>query len=216
MPSALSEALSSLVCFRRKPRLTIGTPVSYDLESKQPRVSSRSIESDLVVDDQTSPSTEKHDKLFITEKTVLQSQSQSHAPLQKTSEVSVSIQPQLPSDQFLHPQSQQQEQERRTNRALAVVEKGRYEILESYPFPTLRHEGEVVIRTHAVGLNPIDWKSVDYGFCLPEFPWITGREMAGVVEQVGSDVTDFHVGQRVWTSELPPTSVHSHSASSRR
>ncbi|KAH7325605.1 chaperonin 10-like protein [Stachybotrys elegans] len=88
----------------------------------------------------------------------------------------------------------------RTNPALLVVGKRQYDIQESYPFPTLAHEGEVIVRTKAVGLNPIDWKSVEYGFCLPEFPWVTGREMAGVVEKVGSGVTDITVGQRVWTS----------------
>jgi NADPH:quinone reductase-like Zn-dependent oxidoreductase len=81
------------------------------------------------------------------------------------------------------------------------VGKGKYEIEKSCPFPSLNHEGEVIIRATAVGLNPIDWKSVDYGFCLPEFPWITGREMAGVVEQVGAEVTGLKIGQRVWTSK---------------
>ncbi|KFA54651.1 hypothetical protein S40293_02221 [Stachybotrys chartarum IBT 40293] len=88
-----------------------------------------------------------------------------------------------------------------TNPALLVVAKGKYEVRESFSFPSLSHDGEVVIRTETVGLNPIDWKSVDYGFCLPDFPWITGREMAGTVERVGSEVTSLKVGQRVWTSK---------------
>lgn len=89
----------------------------------------------------------------------------------------------------------------KVNRALVVAGKGRYEILESHQFPSLDHESEVIIRTRAVGLNPIDYKSVDFNFCLPEFPWITGREMAGIVEKVGSDVKNLKVGQRVWTSK---------------
>lgn len=59
-----------------------------------------------------------------------------------------------------------------------------------------------MIRNYAVGLNPIDWKSVDYNFCLPAFPWVTGREMAGVVERVGSEVKGCKVGDRVWTSKF--------------
>lgn len=62
---------------------------------------------------------------------------------------------------------------------------------------------EVIIRTKAVGLNPIDWKSVDYNFCMPSFPWIGGREVAGIVEEVGANVTDVKVGDRVWASMLP-------------
>lgn len=53
-----------------------------------------------------------------------------------------------------------------------------------------------------MGLNPIDFKSVDYNFCLPAFPWVTGREMAGVVEEVGAAVTGFVPGDRVWTCEF--------------
>lgn len=89
----------------------------------------------------------------------------------------------------------------KTNRALSVVEKRQYEILNGLPYPTLHHETEVIIRTKAVGLNPIDWKSVDHSFCMPAFPWVNGREMAGVVEQIGSQVTDLKIGQRVWTSK---------------
>jgi NADPH:quinone reductase-like Zn-dependent oxidoreductase len=88
----------------------------------------------------------------------------------------------------------------RINRALVVASKGCYAYRDQ-PFPELEHEKEVVIRNMATGLNPIDHKSVEYNFCLPEFPWITGREMAGVVEAVGSEVEGLRVGDRVWTSK---------------
>lgn len=80
-------------------------------------------------------------------------------------------------------------------------------MVDDHPVPELVHEKEVVIRNYAVGLNPIDWKSVDYNFCLPAFPWVTGREMAGIVEEVGSEVTSCKVGDRVWTSELSPLMI---------
>ncbi|KAK5027914.1 hypothetical protein LTS07_006790 [Exophiala sideris] len=89
---------------------------------------------------------------------------------------------------------------RTTQKALVVVRKGEYELIDTHAFPTLMNEEEVVIRNLATGLNPIDWKSVDYNFCLPAFPWVTGREMAGVVEKVGSQVTTCKAGDRVWTS----------------
>jgi hypothetical protein len=87
----------------------------------------------------------------------------------------------------------------RRNRALVVASKGTYGFTEEQ-FPEFAHEKEVVISNHATGLNPIDYKSVDYNFCLPQFPWVTGREMAGTVEAVGSEVTDVKAGDHVWTS----------------
>ncbi|CZR61048.1 uncharacterized protein PAC_10944 [Phialocephala subalpina] len=84
----------------------------------------------------------------------------------------------------------------RSNRALVVAAKGAYALID-YEFPTLAYGKEVVTRNLATGLNPIDFKTVDYNFCLPEFPWVTGRGMAGAVEVVGEE--GFKVGDRVWT-----------------
>ncbi|OTA90375.1 hypothetical protein M434DRAFT_43596, partial [Hypoxylon sp. CO27-5] len=84
-------------------------------------------------------------------------------------------------------------------KALVVARKGEYEIRHDFPMPEVGDD-EIMIRSRYVGLNPIDWKSVDYNFCLPEFPWVTGREMSGVVTQVGSSVTTFKEGDFVWTS----------------
>jgi NADPH:quinone reductase-like Zn-dependent oxidoreductase len=83
-----------------------------------------------------------------------------------------------------------------------VTSKGVYTLTEDFPYPSFAHENEVIIRSRAVGLNPIDWQSVEYQFCVPEYPWITGREMAGVVEAVGSEVEGLKIGDRVWTSEF--------------
>jgi len=85
------------------------------------------------------------------------------------------------------------------HQALTVTSKLRYEtvFLKS---PTPENEDDVVIATRAVGLNPIDWKSVDWNFCLPEFPWVTAREMSGVVVRTGRLVKDVQAGDRVWTS----------------
>lgn len=87
----------------------------------------------------------------------------------------------------------------RVQKALVIARKGEYEIRHDFPMHTVG-EDEIMIRSHYVGLNPIDWKSVDYNFCLPEFPWVTGREMSGVVAQVGSAVKNFEEGDSVWTS----------------
>lgn len=56
--------------------------------------------------------------------------------------------------------------------ALTIARKGAYELNEHYVVPELEHEDEIMIKTFAVGLNPIDWKSVAFNFCLPQFPWV--------------------------------------------
>jgi hypothetical protein len=56
--------------------------------------------------------------------------------------------------------------------ALIVAQKGSYRLHDSYVIPDFQNDDEVMIRNSAVGLNPIDWKSVEYNFCLPEFPWV--------------------------------------------
>jgi NADPH:quinone reductase and related Zn-dependent oxidoreductases len=57
--------------------------------------------------------------------------------------------------------------------------------------------GEVLIRTHAVGLNPVDYKVVEEGVAAWTFPHTLGLDVAGVVQQVGPGVTVFQPGQRV-------------------
>ncbi|KAH6652243.1 chaperonin 10-like protein [Truncatella angustata] len=87
-----------------------------------------------------------------------------------------------------------------TQRALIVNHERKYELRPDFATPAYLAEHEVKIRACAVGLNQIDYKSVDYNFCLPQLPWITGREMAGIVEEVGSSVLHLQPGHRVWTS----------------
>ncbi|MBX3084005.1 MAG: NADP-dependent oxidoreductase [Anaerolineae bacterium] len=62
--------------------------------------------------------------------------------------------------------------------------------------------GEVLVKVHAIGLNPVDWKtragsgmSGRYG---NQFPMIIGWDISGVVEAVGSSVTKFKVGDAVF------------------
>ena len=64
-------------------------------------------------------------------------------------------------------------------------------------------EGEVLVRVHAAGVNPMDWKirsGVAKNFMPQSFPFIPGADFAGVIESVGPDVTAFQVGQEVFGS----------------
>ncbi|SPC65949.1 uncharacterized protein UHOD_04688 [Ustilago sp. UG-2017b] len=75
-----------------------------------------------------------------------------------------------------------------------------FELHSSQPIPVPSHPDEVLIRNDAVGLNPVDWKSVSYNFGIPAFPWILGRDIAGTVVQVPeNNEKGWKVGDRVWT-----------------
>ncbi|WP_413287747.1 zinc-binding dehydrogenase [Bdellovibrio sp. HCB337] len=58
--------------------------------------------------------------------------------------------------------------------------------------------GDVLVRIQAVGLNPVDYKSADWGHVAWSYPHILGVDGAGVVEKVGSDVKGFKAGDRVY------------------
>jgi len=75
--------------------------------------------------------------------------------------------------------------------ALAVAELPRPE-----PVPT-----EVLVRVRAAGVNPVDWKTAEgYGMAdvIGDPPFVTGWDVAGVVERVGYGVTRFAPGDRVF------------------
>ncbi|KAL9937151.1 hypothetical protein V8E36_004386 [Tilletia maclaganii] len=75
-----------------------------------------------------------------------------------------------------------------------------FELHGDWTRPAPRSDDEVLIRNVAVGLNPVDYKSVLYNFGIADTPWVLGRDVAGIVHAVasGSD-TGFKVGDRVWT-----------------
>jgi NADPH:quinone reductase-like Zn-dependent oxidoreductase len=72
--------------------------------------------------------------------------------------------------------------------------------LEQVPWPEPQG-GEVLIRVHAAGVLPAEWK-MRQGFfkdVFPvSFPYIPGSAVAGVVEEVGPGVTTFQKGQAVF------------------
>ncbi|HEY0753945.1 MAG TPA: zinc-binding alcohol dehydrogenase family protein [Ktedonobacteraceae bacterium] len=66
-----------------------------------------------------------------------------------------------------------------------------------YPHP---HEGEIVVKNHAVAINPVDWLTPLLGnllFPWIKYPFILGSDLAGEVVEVGKGVTRFSVGDRV-------------------
>ena len=71
--------------------------------------------------------------------------------------------------------------------------------VKSAPYTPPR-ENEIVVRNHAVAVNPIDWiLQIVGGLIFPwiKYPFVLGSDLAGEVVEVGKGVTRFKVGDRV-------------------
>ncbi|MFI9228850.1 NADP-dependent oxidoreductase [Streptomyces rimosus] len=94
----------------------------------------------------------------------------------------------------------------RTMRAIQLHEHGGPEVLRHDEVPVPEPgPGEVLVRVHAVGINPPDWYLRDGLSNIPpetrpkfELPVIPGTDVSGVVEAAAADVEDFSVGDEVF------------------
>ncbi|MDG3441218.1 NADP-dependent oxidoreductase [Nitrospirillum amazonense] len=102
-----------------------------------------------------------------------------------------------------------------TMKAVRLHEFGGPEVLryEDAPRPTPA-PGEVLVKVHAVGLNPPDWYLRDgYRSLPPEwqphptFPLTLGSDISGVIAAVAGDVGDFDVGDEVYAMVRFPHNV---------
>jgi NADPH:quinone reductase-like Zn-dependent oxidoreductase len=100
-------------------------------------------------------------------------------------------------------------------KAIRQYEFGGTEVLryEDAPIPALK-PGEVLIRVHAVGLNPPDWYLREGFKSLPpewrpqgNFPIILGTDVSGVIEAMAEDVDDFSLGDEVYSMVRFPEGV---------
>jgi NADPH:quinone reductase-like Zn-dependent oxidoreductase len=57
---------------------------------------------------------------------------------------------------------------------------------------------ELLIRVHAAGVNPADWKLREGHYGHPHLPSTLGRDFSGVIEALGPDVELFRVGEEVF------------------
>lgn len=57
----------------------------------------------------------------------------------------------------------------------------KYSLERAKDIPELRGDDEILVQVLAIGLNPVDWKGADYGFGQPSYPWVNGRDFAGIV-----------------------------------
>ena len=73
--------------------------------------------------------------------------------------------------------------------------------LEVKPAPyTCPREDEIVVKNHAVAINPLDWMLQVVGsliYSWIKYPFVIGTDLAGEVVEVGTAATRFSVGDRV-------------------
>jgi NADPH:quinone reductase-like Zn-dependent oxidoreductase len=102
-----------------------------------------------------------------------------------------------------------------TMKAVRQHEFGGPEVLgyEDAPVPELK-PGEVLVRVHAVGINPPDWYLREGYKMLPSewqpkvhFPVILGTDVSGVVAAVADDVDGFSVGDEVYSMVRFPSGL---------
>jgi NADPH:quinone reductase len=85
-------------------------------------------------------------------------------------------------------------------KAIRVAQYGGPEVLklEEVPAPQAG-QGQVVVRNHAVGVNPVDtYLRSNTDNRGPKLPYTPGSDSAGVIEAVGAGVTAVKVGDRVY------------------
>ena len=81
-------------------------------------------------------------------------------------------------------------------KAVQYARFGGPEVLEVVDLPDPHPDpGQIRVAVRAAAVNPIDWK-VRSGMMGGELPQQTGREVAGVVDELGEGVSDVSVGDR--------------------
>ena len=87
-------------------------------------------------------------------------------------------------------------------KAVVIHEYGKPSVLKWEDFETPKPgPGEVLVRVGAASINPVDWKmrsGAAKDHFPVEFPGILGRDVAGVVRDLGEGVQEFEIGDRVF------------------
>jgi NADPH:quinone reductase-like Zn-dependent oxidoreductase len=94
-----------------------------------------------------------------------------------------------------------------TMKAIRIHNYGGPEALQYEDAPRPKPQaGEVLVRVHAAGVNPIDWKVREghmRDFWPHKFPLILGWDLSGVVEELGRGVSRFKIGDEVYSIPDP-------------
>lgn len=92
-------------------------------------------------------------------------------------------------------------------KAVQINQYGAVEVLEinqnaSRPVPS---KNQILVEIHAASINPVDWK-IRQGFFKDmaplQFPATLGGDFAGIVKEVGEEVSEFKIGDEVFGSAI--------------
>ncbi|KAG8781432.1 hypothetical protein FRC12_021907 [Ceratobasidium sp. 428] len=84
--------------------------------------------------------------------------------------------------------------------SLLLSKQGKLEV-GTRPIPTPQGK-QALVKVTAAAINPVDWKIVDYGIFIDEFPAVLGTDGAGIIESVGPEVTEFRKGDKIFFQGL--------------
>jgi NADPH:quinone reductase-like Zn-dependent oxidoreductase len=91
----------------------------------------------------------------------------------------------------------------KTMKAVCIYSHGGPEVLRYEEMPLPRPQtGEVLVRVHAAGINPVDWKIREgllHDLLQHAFPLVLGWDVSGVVESLGPDTSRLRVGDEVYS-----------------
>ena len=87
-------------------------------------------------------------------------------------------------------------------KAIRINEFGAPEVMRIEEVPEPKPgAGQVVVRLYAAGVNPVDTYIRQGMYAAgPRVPYTPGMDGAGIVEEVGEGVKNFHIGDRIYTA----------------
>src|ERR1700740_1300556 len=92
-------------------------------------------------------------------------------------------------------------------KAVRIHKYGGSDVLKYEEAPRQKPQpGEILVRVHAAGVNPIDWKVREgemKDFWPHKFPLILGWDLSGVVEELGRGVSRFKIADEVYSCPDP-------------
>ena len=83
-----------------------------------------------------------------------------------------------------------------SNRAAILKEAKGDLIIENRPTPS-PHGNEILVKNHAIAINPVDGMMQQSGYFIKHYPTILGSDTCGTVEAIGPKVSHFKKGDRV-------------------